>query len=122
MIADRSAAHVASYRFRATFGRRWGGYLTLAVLIGLLGGVAMASLVAARRTDSSYPKFLAGTNPSDLIVQPNGGSGSYQDAVSSSPRLPRFPMCSRRRRPPQSWPQPSRHAAGSAPCSSPRCS
>ena len=73
MIADRSAAHVASYRFRATFGRRWGGYLTLAVLIGLLGGVAMASLVAARRTDSSYPKFLAGTNPSDLIVQPNGG-------------------------------------------------
>jgi|CZKT01.1.fsa_nt_gi hypothetical protein len=61
---------VAWYRFRATFRRRLGGYLTLAVLIGLVGGVAMGSMVAARRTYASYPKFLASTNPSDLIVQP----------------------------------------------------
>jgi len=40
------------------------------VLLGLVGGVALASVAAARRTDSSYPDFLAGTNPSDLIVQP----------------------------------------------------
>ncbi len=58
------------YRFRVTFRRRWSGYLALAVLIGVVGGVAMASEVAARRTDSSYPKFLASTNPSDLVVQP----------------------------------------------------
>ena len=32
---------VAWYRFRATFRRRLGGYLTLAVLIGLVGGVAI---------------------------------------------------------------------------------
>jgi len=69
------------YRFRVTFRRRWAGYLTLAVLIGLVGGVAMASMAAARRTDSSYPKFLASTNPSDLIVQPNGGCCSYQDVL-----------------------------------------
>ena len=61
---------MAAYRFPATFRRRWGGYLALAVLIGLVGGVAMASVTAARRTDSSYPKFLASTNPSDLVVQP----------------------------------------------------
>ncbi len=30
----------------------------------------MGSMVAARRTDSSYPQFLASTNPSDLVVQP----------------------------------------------------
>jgi hypothetical protein len=60
----------AWYRFRATFRRRWAGYLALAVLIGLVGGVAMASVVAARRTYGSYPKFLASTNPSDLVVQP----------------------------------------------------
>ncbi len=58
------------YRFLATFRRRGGGYLALAVLTGLVGGVAMASMVAARRTDSSYPRFLASTNPSDLVVQP----------------------------------------------------
>jgi FtsX-like permease family len=61
---------VAAYRFAATFRRRWSGYLALAVLIGLLGGVAMAAVTAARRTDASYPKFLASTNPSDLVVEP----------------------------------------------------
>ena len=61
---------VARYRVRATFRRRWGGYLAAALLIGLVGGVAMASMIAARRTDASYPKFLASTNPSDLVVQP----------------------------------------------------
>ena len=71
------AARVAWYRFRITLRRRWGGYLALAVMIGLVCGVAMASMVAARRTDASYPRFLASTNPSDLIVQPNGGSASY---------------------------------------------
>ncbi len=55
----------------------------------------MASLVAARRTDSSYPKFLAGTNPSDLIVQPNGGSGSCQDAVSYLAQIAALPHVQR---------------------------
>ena len=40
------------------------------MLIGLVGGVALGSVTAARRTDASYPKFLASTNPSDLVVQP----------------------------------------------------
>jgi hypothetical protein len=75
----RTAARALWYRFRITFRRRLGGYVTLAVLVGLIGGVAMASMAAARRTDSSYPKFLASTNPSDLIVQPNGGTATtYQ--------------------------------------------
>jgi len=71
---------VAWYRFRATFRRRWGGYLSLVLLIGLVGGLAMASIAGARRTQSSYPTFLAGTNPSDLNVAvynpaTNGGPG-----------------------------------------------
>jgi len=62
------ALRVAWYRFRATLGRRWGGYLSVALLIGLTGGTAMASIEAGRRTQSSYPTFLASTNPSDLTV------------------------------------------------------
>ncbi len=54
------------YRFRATFRRRWAGYLTLVVLIGLVGGVAMAAMAGGRRTQSSFPTYLASTNPSDL--------------------------------------------------------
>ena len=71
VIMSRAALRIAAYRFRATFRRRWGGYLTLALLIGLVGGVAMGSLTAARRTYASYPEFLASTNPSDLLVLPS---------------------------------------------------
>jgi putative ABC transport system permease protein len=60
---------VAWYRLRPTFGRRWGGYLGLVLLIGLVGGVALGTGAAARRTESSFPVFLASTNPSDVTVQ-----------------------------------------------------
>jgi len=70
----RSGARLAWYRLRATLRRRIGGYLTLAVLVGLIGGIALASLTAARRTDSSYPDYLTSTNPSGLIIQPNSNA------------------------------------------------
>jgi hypothetical protein len=59
---------VAWYRFRSTLRRRLPGYLSIVLLVGLVGGLAMASLAGARRTQSSYPTFLASTNPSDLTV------------------------------------------------------
>jgi hypothetical protein len=59
------------YRFRSSFGRRWGEYLTLVLLIGLVGGLAMGAVAAARRTDSSFSIYWASTNPSDLV----GGTG-----------------------------------------------
>src|SRR5579863_5193953 len=69
----------AWYRFRATFGRRWTTYLSVILLIGLTGGLAMASVAAARRTQSSYPTFLKSTNPSTLTLavfnSSNGGQG-----------------------------------------------
>ena len=46
------ASQLCWYRFRTTLGRRWTDYLTLALLIGLIGGLAMGSVAAARRTDS----------------------------------------------------------------------
>jgi FtsX-like permease family len=83
-----SVPSVAWYRFPATFRRRWGGYLALAVLIGLVGGVAMGSVVAARRSDSSYPTFLAGTNPSDLVVEPFTTPSYAPGFVRQLARLP----------------------------------
>ncbi len=59
---------IAWYRFRSALGRRWGGYLSLVLLIGSVGGLAMGSVAGARRTQSSYPAYLASTNPSDLDV------------------------------------------------------
>jgi hypothetical protein len=62
---------VAWYRFRATFGHRWSGYLAVVLLVGLLGGLSMGAIAGARRTQSSFPKFLASTHPSDLLVVHN---------------------------------------------------
>jgi FtsX-like permease family len=61
-------AREAGYRFRACFRARWGGYLALIVLIGVVGGVAMAAVAGARRTQSSFPAYLASTNPGDVQV------------------------------------------------------
>ncbi len=36
------------------------------LLVGLVGGVAMGAIAAGRRTQSSFPAYLASTNPSDF--------------------------------------------------------
>jgi len=82
-----AALQIAAYRFRATFRRRWAGYVGLAVLVGLVGGVALGSLTAARRTYASYPNFLASTNPSDLFVLPQT-NGPEPGLVNELARLP----------------------------------
>src|SRR5436305_3435084 len=93
MLGNR-AFPVVRYRFRTTLGRRWRGHLGLVLLIGLLDGVAMASIGAARRTQSSYPTFLRSTNPSDLTVSSYGvsadsGANSYSaDVTNAIARLP----------------------------------
>ena len=48
---------VAWYRFTATFGRRWGGYLAIVVLIGMIGGIAMAA-VSGRETHAIFVSGL----------------------------------------------------------------
>ena len=40
--------------------------MTIILLIGLVGGVAMASIAGARRTQSSFPVYAASTNPSEI--------------------------------------------------------
>ena len=92
----RAVVRESSYRFRATFRRRWAGYLTLAVLIGLVGGVAMAAVAGARRTQSSFPTYLASTNPSDLgmftefgPVTNTGYSEKVDEAVARVPYVER---------------------------------
>src|SRR5207245_7106020 len=69
---NRQVLRITGYRFAATFARRRAGYLALVLLIGLVGGIAMASIAAARRTQSSFPAFLASTNPADLTFSTYG--------------------------------------------------
>ena len=86
---------VAWYGFRATFRLRWGGYLAIVLLIALLGGVAMAAIAGARRTQSSFPVYVASTNPSDLggivsVLNPaiGGNTGYDPKLIATLARLP----------------------------------
>ena len=58
----------AWYRFRATFRQRRGAYLSIVLLLGLVGGTALGAIAGARRTQSSYPVYLTSTKPADLQV------------------------------------------------------
>ena len=62
----RPGLRADSYRFARTFRRRIGGYLALAILIGLVGGLSLGAIAGARRTASSFPTYVASTNPSTL--------------------------------------------------------
>ena len=57
---------VALYRFKGDLARRGAGYLGLILVIGAIGAVALASLAGARRTESSFPAYVASTNPSTV--------------------------------------------------------
>jgi hypothetical protein len=38
-------------------------YLAVILLVGIVGGLSMASIAGARRTQSSFPAYLDSTNP-----------------------------------------------------------
>lgn len=87
---------VAWYRFRTSFARRWSGYLSIVLLIGLVGGLAMASIAGARRTESSFHQFLESTNPSDLALitgiyhpDPTGYDAAFVQKIAHLPYVTR---------------------------------
>jgi hypothetical protein len=63
---DRAVFGLARYRFGATWSRRRSGYLGVVLLIALVGGLAMGAVAGARRTQSSFPVFVASTDPAAL--------------------------------------------------------
>lgn len=64
----RTPLRVAWYRSRATFARRSAGYLSIVILVGLVGGLAMGAVAAGRRTQASFDAFAKATNASDLAT------------------------------------------------------
>ena len=66
--------------------RRWRGWVLVLVVVGLAGGVVLTAFAGARRTESAYPRFLNWSNPSDMLIAPQGsGLGGYDAAVGRLP-------------------------------------
>lgn len=65
-------------------------FVTIAVLTGLAGGVVLASLIGASRTDGAYPAFLRASHASDVevgIEEVNGDEVPFLDKVEALPEV-----------------------------------
>ena len=75
-------------RLRAELRQRWRGWLALAVLLGLIGGIALTAAAGARRTDTAYPRFLRASHAADLVVTPaRSGFHGYFRALARLPEV-----------------------------------
>jgi hypothetical protein len=62
----------ALYLWRATAQRSWRTVLTVALIGGLFGAVALGAVAGARRTASAYGRYLTATRASDAFVNVPG--------------------------------------------------
>lgn len=66
---------------------RWRALASLALLLGLVGGVVLGAAAGARRTDTAYPRLRAWANASQLSVVPEGtGLTGYYAALARLPQ------------------------------------
>ena len=61
---------------RAQLRRGWTSIFALVLLVGLAGGAVMATMAAARRTDSAFDRMVEVNHTSDAIVNPDQGIDS----------------------------------------------
>jgi ABC-type antimicrobial peptide transport system permease subunit len=73
---------------RADMRRRWPALLSLALLLGLIGGVVLTAAAGARRTDTAYPRLLTWSNASQVDIVPEGtGFTGYYRALARLPHI-----------------------------------
>jgi hypothetical protein len=58
-------------RARAELRQQWKTWLALAIILGITGGIAMATAAGARRTASVFDRLVESTKAHDLIMQQN---------------------------------------------------
>ena len=71
---------------------QWRGWLALVVLVGVGGGVVLAALAGARRTESAYPRLVEASAASDVVVVGDSGGFGFignvdLDAVARLPEV-----------------------------------
>ena len=69
-----------AYLGRIRLRSRWRSYAGIAVLLGLTAGLSLFAVAGARRTQSSYPRFLRSVNASTMSVS----VGAFDPAVDAT--------------------------------------
>ena len=75
------------FALRAGTRRRWRALVSLALLLGLAGGVVLTAAAGARRTDTAYPRLLAWASASQVTVQLGGLDPAYFAALNQLPQV-----------------------------------
>ena len=76
-------------RVAAELRGRWWASLVLAALVGLVGGVAIATLAGAWRTSTSFDRMIEAVEGWDVLVNPDLGTETALDldAVGDLPEV-----------------------------------
>jgi hypothetical protein len=88
-------------RARAQLRGRLLASLLLALLVGLAGGVVLAAVTGARRSDAALPRFLAASHTTDVTVWftgPRGGQPSRTDLATELGAVAALPQVRSARR------------------------
>jgi len=73
---------------RADLRTRWRALLSLALLLGLIGGVVLTAAAGARRTDTAYPRLLTWANATQIQVIPDASGVIPADYYAALAKLP----------------------------------
>ena len=84
---DTERVRATWYRLRIELRARWRAWPALALIVGLTGGAVLALAAGARRTDSSYRRFLRAQDAYDVqvsanVVDASGAQGKPTDIVN----------------------------------------
>src|SRR6266511_2417364 len=67
-------------RARSELRTRFGAVVSVALIVGVIGGVVIAAAAGARRTDTAYPRFIRAQHALDVVADV---SGNDLDTVKS---------------------------------------
>ena len=93
--------HAVWLRARAQLRGQLRASLLLALLVGLSGGVVLAAVAGARRSDAALPRFLAASRTNDTVVYVSGpsqqeGQPAGRDLAAELRVIAGLPRCSTR--------------------------
>jgi ABC-type lipoprotein release transport system permease subunit len=67
-------------------------WVSLVLLLAIVGGGVLVAGAGARRTDTAYPRFLAASNNADAIVSGAGASGNFTDQIKLMQGIEKLPQ------------------------------